>query len=156
MKALSVVQLAVELSQIDRFNMIETLKQTGLATNGRFIFPLPKAVAEKVIQHATKRNKNATNRPVPLDRLKDMFQYNRKPCETAAVQSHTEATDDGHLEYYTLASPSHTCRVPVAFFNTIRKYCPKATTFAIAKGQPVVFAEDGKNVALLMPFSQRD
>lgn len=148
--ALSTIQLACELSKPYRFDKVQTLVETGLATNGRFMFKLPPDISEKVVRHCEKRNQNKGNRVVPVDALKSAMGV-RLDLKSANIHSEQGGTEDVTRQY-TLSSGIESCLVNADHFDTIRKYYPLATVM-IGKSPPVFFIENGVVVGVLQPLA---
>jgi hypothetical protein len=153
-KALTTIQLGIRLVDASvRFDMVRTLRRTGYATDGRFLFRPDRITKKKIVEQGLKRQISA-GKPIPLDSLQRTLDVKYEPNPAMAVFERT--TDDNWRvpkTFYRLESNGNAMEVDAAYFETIRRYHPNAEVhLPTDKGSPVVFVKKEKVVAALMPI----
>ena len=150
-KPLTTVQLGVLLVGTSRFDMIRTLRRTGYATDGRFLFRPDKTTRQKIICQGLKRQKSH-GKPIPKESIRRTLDVQYDPIPATTVSERTDNWDVTKT-YYRLESPGNAREVNAAYFETIRRYHPNAEVhLPTDKGSPVVFVKKDKVVAALMPL----
>ncbi len=151
-KPLTTVQLGVLLSGTSRFDMVRTLRRTGYATDGRFLFRPDKTTRQKIICQGLKRQKSH-GKPIPKESIQRTLAVQYDPIPATTVSERTD-TWDVTKTFYRLESSGNAREVNAAYFETIRRYHPNAQVhLPTDKNSPVVFVKKDKVVAALMPLA---
>src|SRR5438046_3043446 len=117
-RPLTIVQLAIQLSDLRRFDMIETLRRTGWATNGCYLFRPARSVAKSIVKRGRAKKDYKVGRPLSIESIMSVLTIQTEP-ESCWVEKSEEV--DGRV-FYVLKSPiGKTARVYADFLETLRK-----------------------------------
>lgn len=134
-----------------RFDCIETLRSTGWATDGVMVFrPSAKLLDVLLSRSAGRPPRDSLTGVLSLERILKTLAVKGKlsPCRMGGDTD----SENGVLRYALRGARFHVV-VDAVRYETLRKYHPQATAFVSSrKREPVAFCEDGKIVAVLMPW----
>jgi hypothetical protein len=148
---MNVVKLFDDLTKTTKYDLLETMNLTGWLTDGVMLFrPPAKLVAALLARKANMPPNLMAGQPLPVGMISDALAVKGKlsPCRVEG-----EPGDYYGVLRYTLRGDRHLVVVDAVRYETLRKHHPQATAFVSSrKKEPVAFCEDGKIVAVLMPW----